>query len=131
MLVEEYLGKERKLYAACMDLEAYDRVDREALWNVLKICGVGGQLMEGIKAFYREANACVKVDGELSNNFAVRVGVRQGCVMSPWLFNPFRTMTYIQHHVLLRAANHDIHTSFLAVAIFQVTHEVTEIKGMQ
>ena len=43
MIVEEYLGKGRKLYAAFMDLEkAYDRVDREALWNVLRIYGVGG-----------------------------------------------------------------------------------------
>ncbi len=31
------------MYAAFMDLEkAYDRVDREALWRVLKIYGVGG-----------------------------------------------------------------------------------------
>ncbi len=52
MLVEEYLRKDRKLYAALMDLEkAYDMVNREALWNVLKIYGVGGQLMEGIIAF--------------------------------------------------------------------------------
>ncbi len=45
--------------------------------------------MEEIKAFYREANACVKVYGELSESFAGGVGVRQGCVMSPWLFNIF------------------------------------------
>ncbi len=45
--------------------------------------------MEGIKAFYREANTCVKVDGELSDSFAFGVGVRQGCAMSPWLFNIF------------------------------------------
>ncbi len=45
--------------------------------------------MEGIKDFYREANACVKVDGELSDSFTVGVGVRQGCIMSPWLFNIF------------------------------------------
>ncbi len=44
-LVKEYLGKDKKLYAAFMDLEkAYDRVDREALWSVLYIYGVGGQL---------------------------------------------------------------------------------------
>ncbi len=55
----------------------------------LKIYGVGEQLLEGIKAFCRGANACVKVDGQLSNSFGVRVGVRQGCVMSPWLFNIF------------------------------------------
>ncbi len=72
-----------------MDLEkAYDRVDREALWSVLKICGVGGQLLKGIQAFYRKVNACVRVRGKFSWSFAVEVGVRQGCVMSPWLFNP-------------------------------------------
>ncbi len=66
-----------------MDLEkAYDRVDRNALLNVLKIYGVGGQLMEGIKAFYREANTCVKVDGELSDIFAIGVGVGHGCVVT-------------------------------------------------
>ncbi len=43
------LGKDKKLRAAFMDLEkAYDRVDREALWSVLKIYGVGGQLLKGI-----------------------------------------------------------------------------------
>ncbi len=50
--VEEYLGRDRKLYAAFMSVvKAYNRADRKALWNVLKIYGVGGQLMEGIKAF--------------------------------------------------------------------------------
>ncbi len=38
-----------------MDLEkAYDRVDREALWNVLRIYGVGGQLLKAIKAFIED-----------------------------------------------------------------------------
>ncbi len=50
-----------------MDLEkAYDRVDKEALWNVLRIYGVGGQLLKGIQAFYREANSCVRVGGKFS-----------------------------------------------------------------
>ncbi len=52
--VEDYLGNDKKLYAAFMDLEkAYDRIDREALWSVLKVCGVGRQLLKGIQAFYR------------------------------------------------------------------------------
>ncbi len=78
MLVEEYLGKDKKLYVAFMDLEkAYDRVDREALWSVLKIYCVGGQLLKGIQTFYREANACVRVGGKYSESFVVEVGVRQ------------------------------------------------------
>ncbi len=85
MLVEEYLGKDRKLYVA------YDKVDREALWNVLKIYDVGGQVMKGIKALYRGANARLKVDGELRDSFAIGVGgtVRQGYAMFPWFFNIF------------------------------------------
>ncbi len=47
-----------------MDLKkAYDRVDRDALWNVLKTYGVGRQLLKWMQAFYREANACVE-DGD-------------------------------------------------------------------
>ncbi len=47
------MGKDKKLYAAFMDLKkAYNRVDREALWSVLKVYGVGGQLLKGTQAFY-------------------------------------------------------------------------------
>ncbi len=55
MLVEEYLEKDKKLYAAFMDLEkAYNRVDREAFWRVLKMYGVGRQLLKGIQVFHRD-----------------------------------------------------------------------------
>ena len=45
--------------------------------------------MEGVKAFYWGASACVRVDGEQSENFPMGVRLRQRCVMSPWLFNIF------------------------------------------
>ncbi len=55
-----------------MDLKkVYSRVDREALWSVLKIYGVGRHLLKGIQAFYREANACVRVGGEFSESFSL------------------------------------------------------------
>ncbi len=73
-----------------MDLEkAYDRAHRKALWSVLEIYGVGGQLLKEIQAFYREANGCVKVGGKFSESFVLEAGVRQGRVMSPWLFSIF------------------------------------------
>ncbi len=59
ILVEEYLGKDKKLYAAFMDLEkVYDRNDRKAVWNVPKIYGVAGELMAGINAFFRGECFC-------------------------------------------------------------------------
>ncbi len=88
ILVEKYLEKNRKRFAAFMDLEkAYDRVDRKGLWETLRVYGVGGKLLEGVRSFYENASASVRVNGELSESFKVKVGVRQGCVMSPWLFN--------------------------------------------
>ncbi len=49
--------------------------------------GVGGQLSEGIRSFYENASASVRVNRELSESFSVEVGVRQGCLMSPCLVN--------------------------------------------
>ncbi len=71
-----------------MGLEkAYDRVSWLALLDVLKIYGVEGKLLSVIKSFYEEASTCVKISGETSKNFEIKVCLRQGCVMSPWLFN--------------------------------------------
>ncbi len=58
-----------------------------ALWDVLKIYGVGGNLLSAIKSFYEKASSCVKISGETSEHFEIKVGLRQGCVMSPWLFS--------------------------------------------
>ena len=73
-----------------MDLEkAYDRVDREALWKVMSKYGVRGKLLEAVRGFYVNSRVCLRVDGLKGRKFVVNVGLRQGCVMSPWLFNLF------------------------------------------
>ncbi len=88
ILLEKYLEKNRKLFAAFMDLEkAYDTADRKGLWDTLRVYGVGGQLLEGIRSFYENASASVRVNRDLSESFNIEVGVRQGCVMSLWRFN--------------------------------------------
>ena len=47
-----------------MDLEkAYDRVNREALRQVLRMYDVGGKLLNGIKNMYVNSLACVRVKG--------------------------------------------------------------------
>src|SRR5678815_5992993 len=52
-MIEKRQEKENKLYLGFMDLQqAYDRVNREALWQVLVIYGVGGRLLNGIKSMY-------------------------------------------------------------------------------
>ncbi len=60
-----------------MDLEkAYDRVDWIALWDVLKIYGVGGNLLSALKSFNENASVCVKISEETSEHFEINVGLR-------------------------------------------------------
>ncbi len=88
MTVEKMLVKGKKVYAAFMDLEkAYDRINWAAMWDVLKVYDVGGKLLNGVKAFYKDANACIRVVGGTRESLIIKGCVRQGCVMSPWLFN--------------------------------------------
>ncbi len=47
---------------------------------------MGGKLVSAIKSFYEEVSACVKISGETSEHFEIKVGLRQKCVVSPWLF---------------------------------------------
>ena len=42
-----------------------------------------------MQSFYADSRACVRVGNDVSEWFPVNVGLRQGCVMSPWLFNVY------------------------------------------
>ena len=87
---EKCVVKGKSLDEAYLDLQnAYDRVDRNAMWNVLSMHGVNGMLVSAIMSIYAESEACVRVCRKESEWFRVEVGLRQGCVMSPWLFNLF------------------------------------------
>ena len=62
---------------------------REDLWSALRENGIVGRLLGSIEALHKESKACVRVEGELSEEFSVQQGLRQGCPLSPWLFNIF------------------------------------------
>ena len=92
-LAEKTIEKDGKMYAAFIDLEkAYDKVWREDMWRTLAMYGVSGRLLRAVKALYENSKARVGVEDELTECFEVRQGVRQGCPLSPWLFNVFLDM---------------------------------------
>ena len=46
-----------------------------------------GKRLSGIKSIYVDGSAYVRVKEDESERFKIDNGVRQGCIMSPWLFN--------------------------------------------
>lgn len=78
------------LHAAFVDFrKAFDSVPREALWRLLLARGVAPKLVELTRELYSGSQACVTADGGTSGWFDMRTGVRQGCPMSPTLFNVY------------------------------------------
>ena len=77
-VIEKGIEKRRELFMAFIDLEkAYDRVNRVKLWEALKQAQVGEGLVRAIQSLYLESEARVKVRE------------KQGCTITPWLFNVF------------------------------------------
>ena len=89
-LSEKVLEKNKQMVIACIDLEkAYDKVSRDRLWQALESYRIQGGLLRAIQSMYLGSQACVCTSGKVFRWFPITQGVRQGCVMSPWLFNVF------------------------------------------
>ena len=70
------------MYVGFMGLEkAYDRVNREDIWQVLRMYDVGGKLLNYIKSMSVNSVACVGVKVCESEYFRINSGVIQVCIM--------------------------------------------------
>ena len=78
------------VHAAFVDFrKAFDSVNRDVLWQLLLARGVAPKLVDLIKDLYSGCEARVSANGSTSDPFPMATGVRQGCPMSPTLFNVF------------------------------------------
>ena len=75
------------LHVAFVDLtKAFDYVNREALFTILKKVGCPPALLDLIKSFHENMQGTAQVDVMISEPFPIVDGVKQGCVLAPTLF---------------------------------------------
>ena len=67
--------------------KAFDCVDHNKLWKILKEMGIPDHLTCLLRNLYARQEATVRTGHETTDWFQIGKGVRQGCILSPCLFN--------------------------------------------
>ena len=66
---------------------SYDGACESSRWRVRELKLVQRLLVETIKDVYENGKSCVQMGREENELSIVKLGQRQGCVMSLWVFN--------------------------------------------
>ena len=85
--MEQSIEWNSPLYVNFVDYEkAFDSLDRETLWKLLRHYGVPMKFVNLIQNSYEGLSCRVVHEGQLTEKFEVKTAVRQGCLLSPFLF---------------------------------------------
>ena len=79
---------QKNIYFCFIDYtKAFDCVNHNKLWEILKEMGISDHLTCLLRNLYAGQEATVRTGHETTDWFQIRKGVRQGCILSPCLFN--------------------------------------------
>ena len=67
--------------------KAFDCVDHNKLWKILKEMGIPDHLTCLLRNLYADQEATVRTGHGTTDCFQIGKGVCQGCILSPFLFN--------------------------------------------
>jgi hypothetical protein len=88
MLEEMQHETNGKLFVCFVDFKkAYDTVPRACLWEKLHHLGIPPSLLTSLKALYTDVPLCLRTAAGYSAPFPSLTGLKQGCPLSPTLFN--------------------------------------------
>ena len=84
----EYTRRNTPVYACFLDMsKAFDRVSHSILFDKLLKRGVPKYIVHILQIWYKNQQMHVKWGQSISSSFTVTCGVKQGSILSPYLFN--------------------------------------------
>ena len=87
-IIEKGREFQKKIYFCFNDyVKAFDCVDHNTLWEILQEMGIPDQLTCLMSNLYAGQEATVRTGHGATDWFQIGKGVRQGCILSPCLFN--------------------------------------------
>ena len=88
MVIEKNREFEKDVFLCFIDYKkAFDTVSHNIMWEAMHEMGFSNHIIELIKNLYAHQQATVKTTHRLTHRFDIGQGVRQGCILSPHLFN--------------------------------------------
>ena len=89
-MIEGRLKKGEETFCLFVDLQkAFDLVDHGLLLERLLEYNIDGKIFRLIHDMYRDGEACIRINGLMTNFFKLLFGVKQGDIVSPSFFNLF------------------------------------------
>ena len=67
--------------------KAFDKIQHPFMIKILQKAGIEGPHLNILKAIYHKPTANIILNGEKLKAFPLKSGTRQGCTLSPLLFN--------------------------------------------
>ena len=74
--------------------KAFDCVDHNKLWKILKEMGIPDHLTSLLRNLYEGQEATVRTGHGTTDWFQIGKGVSQGCILSPCLFNYMKSASW-------------------------------------
>ena len=106
-IMEKAREFQKNIYFCFIDYaKAFDCVDDNTLWKILKEMGIPDHLTCLLRNLYAGQEATVRTGNRTKDWFQIGKGVRQGCILSPCLFNLYAE--YIMRNAGLDEAQAEI-----------------------
>ena len=117
IMAQKHIEINQDLYTCFIDYsKAFDRVHHDQLITCLERIGIDGKDIRIIANLYWYQKAAIRIDNELSPFTNIQRGVRQGCVLSPYLFNIYTEFIFRESNELKGTNIHGLNLNNLRYA---------------